>query len=126
MLTASDGRAPCRVVPHQGGFMTLRANPWTAWLDTMPPKPDHINVAGQVEVENSGTAAALTRRIPSGINPTILMLDLTLVKGTGVVPALADAKYHAAMQPGEPNFTSVEIYGSGEEVITIDHIDVVS
>jgi hypothetical protein len=109
--------------------MTLQAKPWSAWLDTMPPKPDYINVAGQVVVENPGVDAVLTRRIPPGINPTILTLDLRLVKGTGFVPqviSLAEAKYREAMKPGEPNFTSVEIYGVGEEVITIDHIDVVS
>ena len=59
---------------------------WYAWLDLMPPTPDHLHVTGEVYVPNPGVEALLVPHEPQGINPRILMLDLLLCQKPGIWP----------------------------------------
>jgi len=59
---------------------------WYAWLDLMPPTPDHLHVIGEVYVSNPGIKPMLVFHEPQGINPRILMLDLLLRQRPGVWP----------------------------------------
>lgn len=59
---------------------------WRAWVNLMPPKPDDLHVVGEVLVPNPGVEPLLTPRIPQGINPAILMLDLLLLQRGGIWP----------------------------------------
>ncbi len=54
----------------------------------MPPPPDEFHVVGDVEVSNPGVEVLLTPRIPQGINPRILLLDLVLVQRPGIWPQI--------------------------------------
>jgi hypothetical protein len=65
-----------------------RTRDWYAWLDLMPPTPDHLHVTGEVWVANPGIDAVLRPHEPQGINPRILLLDLWLCQKPGVWPQI--------------------------------------
>ena len=67
-------------------------------------------VGGEVLVGNPGIEALLYYRVPQGINPKILMLDLVLIQRPGVWPQVetwVSAKYIRMGKPGQ--YTDVEI-----------------
>jgi len=100
---------------------------WHAWLDTMPPKPNTLHVAGDVVVGNPGVHAVLSMREPQGINPTILILDLHLVQQPGNWPQVvscASAKFERIISPGSGPYTAIDIYHDDERVALIDDIKV--
>lgn len=104
-------------------MMVTQCKDWQAWLDKMPPKPDELHVIGDVMVSNPGVLPALTMRVPQGINPAILMLDLHLVQQPGMWPqvmACIPARFDRVMPPGASDYTSVEIYSEGERIAQID------
>ena len=97
---------------------------WYAWNDLMPPKPNHLHVAGEVQVANPGVLALLSPKEPQGINPTILMLDLHLVQQPGIWPqhvTWAQAKY-IKIEGG--TYYEVGVYFGGVEVAKIPVKDV--
>ena len=97
---------------------------WNAWNDLMPPKPNHINVVGEVQVGNPGILAQLNPKVPQGINPTILMLDLHLVQQPGIWPqhvTFAQARY-TKIENGK--YGEVAIYFGGTEIAKIQVKDV--
>jgi hypothetical protein len=70
---------------------------WYAWINKMPPPPDEFHVVGEVQVSNPGVEVVLTPRVPQGINPRILLLDLVLVQRPGIWPQIVvtrRAEYH--------------------------------
>lgn len=103
---------------------------WYAWLNKMPSGPNTFHVVGDVLVSNPGVTALLTMREPQGINPNILMLDLTLVQQPGVWPDLiahVQAHFDRVTPSGSSKYSSVDIFlGSTNKIVTIDHIEVVS
>lgn len=58
---------------------------WKAWQNSMPPGPSTINVVGQCTFPTPGYKAKLTKAVPQGINPAILLLKLTITKPTGPI-----------------------------------------
>ena len=96
---------------------------WTAWLDTRPPKPDHLHVTGEVEVSNPGVQAILLKKVPQGINPEILLLDLHLVQQPGIWPAVistAQARYDETLCDGQPAYKEVSILCGSDVIETIE------
>ncbi|MDJ0616240.1 MAG: hypothetical protein QNJ63_05700 [Calothrix sp. MO_192.B10] len=61
---------------------------WYAWNNLMPPKPDDFHVVGEVEVGNPGIVAKLYPRVPQGINPEILLMNLVLIQQPGIWPQI--------------------------------------
>lgn len=109
--------------------MSTQCRDWHAWLNTMPPKPDDFHVAGDILVSNPGVQPILTMREPQGINPAILMLDLNLVQQSGMWPqamTCASARFDRVMPPKTANYQAVEIYSTGERIVLIDNISIVS
>jgi hypothetical protein len=78
-------------------------------------------VSGNVLVGNPGIEAVLRYRIPQGINPKILMLNLVLIQRPGVWPQVqtwVSARYVAMGKPGQ--YTDVEILGAlGSEMLKV-------
>ena len=107
-----------------------KASPgWYAWLDTMPPGPNHLHVVGDVLVSNPGVLAVLTMREPQGTNPKILILDLSLVQQPGMWPAVmshAQSRFDRFLPSGPSPYQSVEVYLGATKIVTIDHIQIVS
>lgn len=100
----------------------MNKDDWTAWINKMPPPPDSLHVVGSVLAMNMGQTASLTRAVPQGINPAILILDLKMVQKPGiwpqaVVPRLVrfDIKDYA-----EAPHSQVTIRSSAECSVTID------
>lgn len=96
------------------------AKAWYAWLDTMPPKPDDLHVAGNVVVANPGIEVFLVERVPQGINPSILMLDLHEYQRPGAWPQVMTPKqvrFDKVISGGAP--TQVAIYKGGEAIAEV-------
>lgn len=62
-----------------------------ATANMMPPGPHSLTVTCKVKA-NAGQKAKLVPANPPGINPTIILFDLT-IEGRGAQPADIDAKY---------------------------------
>lgn len=62
----------------------IESRDWYAWLNIMPPPPDDFHVTGEVYVPNPGVEAFLAPRVPQGINPAILQLDIHLYQKPGM------------------------------------------
>lgn len=108
--------------------MTIQSKNWHAWLNTMPPKPDHFHVVGDVIVANPGVHPILAIREPQGINQNILILDFHLVQQPGVWPQVVtciQARFDRVIV-GSTKYTSVEIYSGESKIVAIDQIEIVS
>ncbi len=70
------------ILPCEG----LESRDWYAWLNKMPPPPDDFHVVGEVYVPNPGIVPILVPRVPQGINPAILLMDLVLTQLPGIWP----------------------------------------
>jgi hypothetical protein len=61
---------------------------WYAWNNLMPPRPDDFHIVGEVQVANPGVDVLLVPKVPQGINPKILLMDLVLVQRPGIWPQI--------------------------------------
>lgn len=102
---------------------------WYAWINRQPVGPPRFHLEGGVEVGNPGVELLLTKRIPQGINPSILLLDLSLSQKPGMWPQVitcATARYDEVLVPGSPGYTAVEIFENGVSVSKVDKVDTVT
>jgi hypothetical protein len=89
---------------------------WKAWQDSMPPGPSTINVIGTCTFPTHGYKAKLTKAVPQGINPAILLLRLTITKPTGPViltPQKIEVRFRAN---ATTRYTHVTILPDGTTV----------
>jgi hypothetical protein len=101
----------------------LTTSDWAAWVNLMPPRPTPggtLHVTGDVDT-HSADMAYLEKKIPQGINPKILLLDLKIVAGTAPAKNPQKVHYNEGLQQKD-QYTSVEIYYEGERVAMIDEI----
>jgi len=77
-VTKLEGQIVC--VP------SIDTRDWYAWNNLQPPGPPRFQVHGEVYVPNPGVDAILVPRVPQGINPMILLLDLLLRQAPGIWP----------------------------------------
>jgi hypothetical protein len=59
---------------------------WSAIHDFMPPRPARLRVRGECTFPTPGFKVTLKRAVPQGINPTILILEKTVTRPTGIEP----------------------------------------
>ena len=59
---------------------------WTAIHDFMPPQPPRLRVRGKCTFPTPGFQVTLTKHVPPGINPTVLILDKKVTAPTGIEP----------------------------------------
>ena len=114
-----------------GGFEGLSQSQtgWHAWVNAMPPGPPTIHVVGEVLVSNPGVIPLLNMIEPQGINPAILLLDLSLIQSTGMHPQVIVNKqvtFERKMPKGSIRYTSVQIMMNGHDFALIDHISIYS
>jgi hypothetical protein len=50
---------------------------FAAWVDKMPIKKNTLHVKGEIEYSGGGWSVELVPAIPQGINPAILILELS-------------------------------------------------
>lgn len=96
-----------------------------AWINLQPPGPSKLIVIGKVVTNGGNFVPRLTERVPQGINPTILLLDLTIENTGGVGTtdvAPRDVRFEKAA--GKGAYTSVEIHADGDlcQTIIVDEI----
>jgi hypothetical protein len=92
--------------------MSIANRDWYAWIDEMPPPPNHLHVVGDVFVGNPGVEALLTMKEPQGTDPAVLLLDLHLVQRPGMwspVMTWIQARYDRTLPPGGPRFVGVQV-----------------
>jgi len=93
---------------------------WHAWINKMPPPPDELHVRGQVTVPNPGVDVFLYKKVPQGINPSILLLDLVLVQRPGIWPQMVTSKGAVYDEVGRTlSYGTVEIHGQSQPPISI-------
>ena len=96
------------------------ARDWLAWIDKMPPPPDTLHVRGSVEVPNPGVDVFLFKRIPQGINPTILQLNLVLVQRPGIWPQVQTLKTATYQEVGRSlSYSTVEVFEDDQSLFSI-------
>ena len=93
--------------------MSRKFQNWEASI-LFAPKPNRyeLRVSGQVSVLNPGEHATLRRRVPQGINPDILMLDLFMVpvSGDSTKPGAWTNPTYSEDVPNNSKLKFVEIY----------------
>ena len=95
--------------------MANKLHDWKAVADMMPPSPFSLRVTGKVKA-NAGQTTKIVPAKPPGINPDILILELT-IEGRGAQPADIDGKYEDGNYKG--NFKQVTIRDKTDSV-TVD------
>ena len=102
----------------------LNTRNWNAFCNKMPPKPDNFYVIGEVETSSGNKVPVLKPSVPQGINPSILMLDLT-IEDTGLPgPQVIDyreARYDRGSCDG---ITEVVIMCEGEPIASMSVQDI--
>jgi len=93
---------------------------FSAWINVMPGAAQDLTVSGQVETGSGTLLPQLTERVPQGINPEILLLDLTIVESgqTGLpVVGFREAIFRRPASKGQ--FTQVEILCKDDTCVSI-------
>lgn len=94
---------------------------FSAWEDHMPgPSGPTLHVAGKVEITNGNQTPVLTEAVPQGINPEVLILDLSIrTSGDGItLMDWKDVKFEKKVQKGQ--HTSVDIRWEGKSIKTLE------
>ena len=92
---------------------------WYAWDNVQPPPPSSFHVTGEVFVPNPGVEVLLVPKVPQGINPAILLMDLILVQRSGVWPRVLTWKtvrYDLTYGSGNSGYTQVNVF-CGDEIV---------
>jgi hypothetical protein len=82
-------------------------------------------VAGDVRVGNPGIEAVLHYAVPQGINPKILVLDLSLKQRPGVWPAVEtwdSTKYVRISKPGQYDQVEIRNKPLGNLMLKVIHL----
>jgi hypothetical protein len=98
---------------------------WYAWENNMPPGPVRLQATGEVKTPSAHKLPRLTRAKPQGINPKILILDLTVEETGKVGPEVVDfrrAYYEEGCKPEQ--FTEVQINCEGSllQMIKVERV----
>lgn len=95
---------------------------WAAWVNAMPSKPAELHVVGEVEFPHPGWHGYLRERVPQGINPTILMLDLVLVEQPGIWPEVMTWRavgFHKAVAKPD-QYAAIDVQFDGKKFEYLD------
>lgn len=98
---------------------------FSAWINLQPPGPSKLIVVGKVVTNGGQLQPKLTERVPQGLNPTILLLDLTIVDTGGVGTADVaprDVRFEKPASEGE--YKQVEIHFDGQLQLSLDVTEV--
>ncbi len=98
---------------------------WKAVENRQPPGV-RLKVTGTVTTTRSNQEPRLTKAVPQGINPAILLLDLSIETSADVgsdVMGKRDVEYNEEIQAGQ--YTSIDIRFGGKTIKVIDEITIV-
>lgn len=107
----------CATKPSSSDCHGAQTHSWEAWNNLMPGAGKTIHVIGKVRVNSGGWTATLSKRVPQGINPEILLLDLKVTPPTGPVTApVLDLPVEFSEKYTGEKFTKTQVF-CGEKVI---------
>lgn len=86
---------------------------WSAVHDFMPPNPPRLRVHGVLVMPTPGYRLTLTRAVPQGINPDILLLDLHTEPPSGIVRQVLSPTTVSYQETTDTRYTSVHILPNG-------------
>jgi hypothetical protein len=89
---------------------------WTAVQDFMPPGPPTLRVRGVCTMPTPGYRLSLTRIVPQGPNPTILLLDLHVEPPTNPVIQVLTPTPVEYEEEGDQRFDEVYIQPEGTRI----------
>jgi len=90
---------------------------WEAWQDLQPgSRTPRLYVTGQVEITNTNQTPHLAEHLPPGINPKILLLDLTVTSsGVGnTVVTWRDVRFEKDIKKDQ--YSKLDILWHGKEI----------
>lgn len=130
---AQPKRDPGDVFPwkQRGALASLlpdKDSEWYGWINAMAPGPSALHVVGTFAVANPGVLPVLSQRVPQGINPTILQLELSFVQQPGVWPDIVvykQARFDKVLCPSATEPTIVEVLCDTSPVATIKPVKLV-
>ena len=88
---------------------------WYAWNNLMPTGPVNFHLRGKIYFLRPGMDASLIPRIPQGINPRILLIDLTLSNSPGQTLLSKPLSFDST----NAAYDTVEVYFEGHLLISI-------
>ncbi len=98
---------------------------WPAWQDLQPgpPKP-RFHVIGQVQTSSTNQTPKLSEHVPQGINPKILMLDLTITaSGKGdMLMSWREVSFFKSIERDQ--YSNVDILWDGGRIESLEVQDV--
>lgn len=96
---------------------TILKNTFKAWIDRMPGAGPNLIVIGDVEVPTTGWHVVLTRRSPQGINPNILILDVSAQPPQGMAgQMITTIPLRYQERPPHHEYTQVTVVDGKDEV----------
>jgi hypothetical protein len=124
---ASQQECENYIASHGGGAfraaspVTVIKQSFHAWIDRMPMGGPRLFVTGDIVTPSGGWTASLTRAVPQGINPNILILQIDASPPTGGAPTVMTTmslRFEEA-PPAHP-YTDVTIrHGGGDFTIEV-------
>jgi len=112
------GTSRSKPAPNNAGLRIVSVE---ATADLMPPGPFHFRVHARIEAPTPGYTAFLQKAVPQGINPAILILDVVLVKKSGIFPDVVteiDADYQDKNYKGKYSQVTVR-YGKVSKTVKV-------
>jgi hypothetical protein len=124
---ASQQECENYIATHGGGAfkhasnVTVIKQSFRAWIDRMPMSAPRLYVSGDIVTPTGGWTASLSRAVPQGINPDILILQVDATPPAGGAPTVLTTiplRYEEA--PTAHTYTGVTIrHGRGDFTIDV-------
>ncbi|WP_127595643.1 hypothetical protein [Nitratireductor alexandrii] len=94
---------------------------WRAWHDLMPGVTPTLYVTGEVQTSAGNMVPKLRPAVPQGINPQILILELSIEQeGDAGIQLVAFRPARYTQEAGAGAYTQVHIRHEGEEIAQLD------
>jgi hypothetical protein len=106
---------PLRFADKKESPMTsLEQNAFKAWINKQPGSGGGLHVIGKVQA-SAGAVGTLSKAVPQGINPLILLLDLAITEvGGATTESTIDVRFDE--EPSLQPYTSVQIVFEGPTI----------
>ena len=101
----------------------IQTSNWYAWNNLMPPPPNDFHVIGDVEVPNPGVQVLLTERVPQGISPIEILLDIHLHQLPGIWPQIVVSK-QARFDKVNVTYRHVKVFCEDRVIADLDVVDI--